>query len=125
MQGTRRHRGREKPLLCSTVIHCTVQCTRSNSSHVVLLTAVSHALACVLATLVLAAQGVIESADEAAKLAEDIGYPVMIKASAGGGGKGMRIAYSKQKSFFGGFFMCVAFLYVLRVATCCSSLMQS
>jgi propionyl-CoA carboxylase alpha chain len=38
--------------------------------------------------------GIIDSEDEAVKIAEDIGYPVMIKASAGGGGKGMRIAFS-------------------------------
>src|SRR5215218_8941290 len=38
--------------------------------------------------------GVIESPEQAAKIADEIGYPVMIKASAGGGGKGMRIAYS-------------------------------
>jgi propionyl-CoA carboxylase alpha chain len=38
--------------------------------------------------------GVIESPAEAVKIADEIGYPVMIKASAGGGGKGMRIAYS-------------------------------
>ena len=38
--------------------------------------------------------GVIESAEEAVKIAGQIGYPVMIKASAGGGGKGMRIAHS-------------------------------
>ena len=37
--------------------------------------------------------GLIEDADEAVKIAQKIGYPVMIKASAGGGGKGMRIAY--------------------------------
>ena len=37
--------------------------------------------------------GVIEDADAAAKVAREIGYPVMIKASAGGGGKGMRIAH--------------------------------
>jgi propionyl-CoA carboxylase alpha chain len=39
--------------------------------------------------------GVIEDADHAEKIAEEIGYPVMIKASAGGGGKGMRIAWNK------------------------------
>jgi propionyl-CoA carboxylase alpha chain len=36
--------------------------------------------------------GVIEDEQHAVKIAEQIGYPVMIKASAGGGGKGMRIA---------------------------------
>lgn len=39
----------------------------------------------------------IKSGDEAVKIAEEIGYPVMIKASAGGGGKGMRIAYGKGR----------------------------
>jgi len=38
--------------------------------------------------------GVIENPEHAVKIADEIGYPVMIKASAGGGGKGMRIAYS-------------------------------
>ena len=37
--------------------------------------------------------GIIADADEAARIAHGIGYPVMIKASAGGGGKGMRIAH--------------------------------
>ena len=41
--------------------------------------------------------GVIENAKEAVKIADEIGYPVMIKASAGGGGKGMRIAYSRKE----------------------------
>jgi propionyl-CoA carboxylase alpha chain len=41
--------------------------------------------------------GVIENEVEAVKIADDIGYPVMIKASAGGGGKGMRIAWSKAE----------------------------
>ncbi|MFQ5466992.1 MAG: acetyl/propionyl/methylcrotonyl-CoA carboxylase subunit alpha, partial [Kiloniellaceae bacterium] len=36
--------------------------------------------------------GLIADADEAARIAGEIGYPIMIKASAGGGGKGMRIA---------------------------------
>jgi propionyl-CoA carboxylase alpha chain len=38
--------------------------------------------------------GVIGSPEQAVKIANEIGYPVMIKASAGGGGKGMRIAFS-------------------------------
>jgi propionyl-CoA carboxylase alpha chain len=38
--------------------------------------------------------GAIADAKQAARIADEIGYPVMIKASAGGGGKGMRIAHS-------------------------------
>ena len=38
--------------------------------------------------------GVIKDAEEAVKIARGVGYPVMIKASAGGGGKGMRLARS-------------------------------
>jgi len=41
--------------------------------------------------------GVIEDDNHAVTIADQIGYPVMIKASAGGGGKGMRIAYSKAE----------------------------
>ncbi len=41
--------------------------------------------------------GVIEDASHAEKIAAEIGYPVMIKASAGGGGKGMRIAWSEAE----------------------------
>ena len=41
--------------------------------------------------------GVIDGPDEAVKIADEIGYPVMIKASAGGGGKGMRIAWSRDE----------------------------
>ncbi len=41
--------------------------------------------------------GVIGSPEEAVRIAEEIGYPVMIKASAGGGGKGMRIARSREE----------------------------
>src|SRR6187431_3562681 len=41
--------------------------------------------------------GVIEDETHAVKIADEIGYPVMIKASAGGGGKGMRIAYSADE----------------------------
>jgi len=39
----------------------------------------------------------LESGDEAVAIADRIGYPVLLKASAGGGGKGMRIAYSAQE----------------------------
>ena len=42
--------------------------------------------------------GLIEDADEAVKIATEIGYPVMIKASAGGGGKGMRIAWNDEEA---------------------------
>jgi propionyl-CoA carboxylase alpha chain len=41
--------------------------------------------------------GVVEDENHARKIADEIGYPVMIKASAGGGGKGMRIAQSKAE----------------------------
>ena len=41
--------------------------------------------------------GIIEDDKEAEKIADEIGYPVMIKASAGGGGKGMRIAHSRAE----------------------------
>ena len=41
--------------------------------------------------------GEIADAEEAIRMADEIGYPVMIKASAGGGGKGMRIAYAANE----------------------------
>jgi propionyl-CoA carboxylase alpha chain len=40
--------------------------------------------------------GDIATTDDAVKIASDIGYPVMMKASAGGGGKGMRLAWSEK-----------------------------
>ncbi|WOE74008.1 acetyl/propionyl/methylcrotonyl-CoA carboxylase subunit alpha [Alterisphingorhabdus coralli] len=40
--------------------------------------------------------GEIDDTDHAVKIANDIGYPVMMKASAGGGGKGMRLAWSEE-----------------------------
>jgi len=40
--------------------------------------------------------GEIEDTDHAVRISEEIGYPVMMKASAGGGGKGMRLAYNEQ-----------------------------
>jgi len=42
--------------------------------------------------------GLIADADEAVKISAFIGYPVMIKASAGGGGKGMRIAWNDEEA---------------------------
>ena len=41
--------------------------------------------------------GIIKNAKEAVKIAEKIGFPVMVKASAGGGGKGMRIVYKSKE----------------------------
>jgi len=41
--------------------------------------------------------GLIEDTEEALKVSKDIGYPVMIKASAGGGGKGIRVAYNDKE----------------------------
>ena len=42
--------------------------------------------------------GLIEDAEEAVKISNQVGYPVMIKASAGGGGKGMRIAWNDDEA---------------------------
>jgi propionyl-CoA carboxylase alpha chain len=42
--------------------------------------------------------GLIADAEEAVKISNEIGYPVMIKASAGGGGKGMRIAWNAEEA---------------------------
>ena len=41
--------------------------------------------------------GAIPDADEAVRIAKDIGFPVMIKASAGGGGKGLRVAHNEEE----------------------------
>ena len=43
----------------------------------------------------------ISGPDEAVKIAQGIGYPVMIKASAGGGGKGLRVAFDDKEAFEG------------------------
>lgn len=42
--------------------------------------------------------GIIRDSEHCVEIAREIGYPVMIKASAGGGGKGMRIANSDQEA---------------------------
>ena len=42
--------------------------------------------------------GALEDAEAAVKVAEEIGFPVMIKASAGGGGKGMRVAWNAEEA---------------------------
>ena len=40
-------------------------------------------------------EGLLESVDEAKSLAKDIGYPIILKATAGGGGKGMRVVWEE------------------------------
>jgi len=47
-------------------------------------------------SIVPGSQGIIETEDEAIEIAQNIGYPVIIKATAGGGGKGIRVARSEE-----------------------------
>lgn len=42
-------------------------------------------------------KGVLPSVEEAARLADEVGYPVILKASGGGGGRGMKVAHNKEQ----------------------------
>jgi len=42
-------------------------------------------------------EGLLESLDEAKSLAKEVGYPIILKATAGGGGKGMRVVWSEEE----------------------------
>ncbi len=48
--------------------------------------------------IIMGSLDVIKDADDAVKISAKIGYPVMLKASAGGGGKGMRVVYNDQEA---------------------------
>lgn len=47
--------------------------------------------------IIMGSDGKIDTVEEGLDIAEEMGYPVLIKASAGGGGKGMRLCYSKEE----------------------------
>lgn len=64
----------------------------------------------------------IVGADQAVYVAKEIGYPVMIKASAGGGGKGLRVAFNDAKEAAEGFESCRNKRHATALATAgCSS----
>lgn len=42
-------------------------------------------------------EGIVETVEEAREIANEIGYPIMLKATAGGGGKGMRLVYKEDE----------------------------
>lgn len=46
-------------------------------------------------------EGEVDTAEEAVKIAGEVGYPIMLKASAGGGGKGMRVANNDEETMEG------------------------
>lgn len=46
--------------------------------------------------VILGSDGAVKDVDEAEKIAKEIGYPIMIKAAAGGGGRGMRVAFDEK-----------------------------
>lgn len=105
---------------CLAMLHALSACTVLSPCCPVLCTAVSHNPLLYLPTPPLAPTtpqveskriakeaglniipgfvGEILDEEHAVKVAEEIGYPVMIKASAGGGGKGMRIAWNKVRT---------------------------
>lgn len=60
------------------------------------LSAISHMRTADVPT-VPGSNGAVETIEDAHKVAEKIGYPIMIKASAGGGGKGMRVVYKAEE----------------------------
>lgn len=47
--------------------------------------------------VVIGSDGLLKSLEQTKKIAKEIGYPVILKASSGGGGKGIRIAYSEEE----------------------------
>jgi acetyl-CoA carboxylase biotin carboxylase subunit len=47
--------------------------------------------------VILGSDGLLESLEEAKRLANDMGYPVILKATAGGGGKGMRVVWAEEE----------------------------
>lgn len=61
----------------------------------------------------------ITEEDEVVRIANEIGYPVMVKASGGGGGKGMRVAYSTLASVWRGAYVCA------RTRACCAWVLYS
>lgn len=62
---------------------------------------VSHIRAATQVNCIPGFDGVVDTPEDAIRIAKQIGYPVMIKASAGGGGKGMRVAWNDKEAVEG------------------------